>query len=301
MNSKEKRIAYFDLKDGQHFEADLALLREKDPDNEWSKKKIFNPEKAAPEILFALLDHASKEEVVANRRKFSKDSTVDPLAEKSVELEGLIDKLKAAGTSEELHSIMQSISEVISSFIELDEKFGPLVASAFNESVIRIDKAKVEAKEAAEKELLNVDLSTLDMEVMLSLLTRLGISVTGQDPDVLRSALEDAKLNLEKTAEGSGEEMTEVPAELGKVNELKAENDELKDQLEQKNEELSDMELEKEDLQDENEQLQEALEEEKKNLPQQSDPQQELKSKKNKSSQKSTGQNSKKSKSSKRR
>jgi len=306
MSSKEKRVAYFDLKGGQHFEADLALLKEKSPDNEWCKKHVFNPDKAAPEILFALLDHATKDEIVANRRKVAKGLIPDPLAEKSAELEALIEKLTVAGTTEDLLSIMQLISVAIGSSTELDEKFGTLAVSAFNESEIRINMAMVEAKEAAEKELLTTDIVTLDVEAMLSLLFKLGITVTSQDPEVLRLALNDAKLQLEKTDEGDGLEKTEIPAELEKVNELEVENEELKDQLDQKDEEISDLESEKEDLQGENEslqeenvQLQEELEAEKKNQQQEPDQQPAANSKKKKNSPKSTGKGSKKPKSSK--
>lgn len=322
MNSKEKRIAYFDLKGGQHFKADIALLKEKSPDHVWCKKTVFNPDKAAPEILFALLEFATKEEVVANRRKFSKVATPHPRAEQIDALVSLIEKLAKAGTIDELHSEMKSCSEAIGSSTELDEKYGSLVVSVFNESTERIEKYNAQALAEALQELLLADIATLDLDVMLSILTRLGISVTSQDPEVLRTALQDYMLQLEKTDEGTGEEMTGIPAELGQVNELNSEDlkssetlnslspeeiEDLKEQLDQKHEELSELESEKEDLQDqkeelldqnetlqaENETLQEELELEKKNLPQEPAPPV-ASSKKKKSSPKSTGKSSKK-------
>lgn len=244
MNSKEKRIAYFDLKGGQHFRADLALLKEKDADNDWCKKKVFNPDKAAPEILFALLDHASKEEVVANRRKFSK-------------------------------------STVPEEFLLIAEECGTLTGKI--EKAVTIEEADALLAEA-QKELLVADIVALHTEEMLSLLSRLGIFVTDQDPEVLRSALQDAWLQLEKTDEDDGNEKTEISAVPDQENELKVENEDLKEQLDQKEEEIYNLESENEDLQAENETLVEELEVEKKNQQPAPDQQPAVNSKKKKNS-----------------
>ena len=325
MNPKEKRIAYFDLKGGQHFKADLALLIEKDPENDWCKKKVFNPERAAPEILFALLDVASKEEVVANRRKFSKEGIQDAQAEKVVALESLVQKLEKATTIDEVHAIKQECDLLIGSDKDLEQKYGPLVDGTFSITIERIEKYNAQALEEATQELLTADISTLDLEAVLSLITRLNISVTSQDPEVLRAALQDAFLLLEKTDQGTGLEKTGIPAELGQVNELNAEtnaeglktsetlktlpSEELEtlqsenEDLQSENEDLLEQRLElldqNDSLQAENETLQEELESEKKNLPQEPAPPA-VSNKKKTSSPKSTGKSSKKSKSSKR-
>jgi hypothetical protein len=322
MSTKEKRVAYFELKGGQHFEADLALLKEKSPDNEWCKKHVFNPEKAAPEILFALLDHASKDEIVANRRKVAKGPVVDLLAEKILELKSLIEKLEKAETTGEAHELKVACDGIISGTKELEEEFGSIVDGAFTVSIERIQKYDAQVLEAARQELLVADIDTLDVEEMLSLLSRLGILVADQEPETLRVALKMAFDTLscsntsndeEKIDEGDGLKKTEVAADLDQENELVVENEELKEQLGQKEEEVADLELENEDLQEqkeelleqnenlqaENETLAEELEAEKKNQPKELDPTQAEKSRKKTNSPKSTGKNLKKSKSSK--
>lgn len=72
MNYKEKRAAYDSLKNPQYFEPDMALLKEKLPDNALLKRKYMNPEKHEAEALWSLLDVVSKEDVVMNRREFFK-------------------------------------------------------------------------------------------------------------------------------------------------------------------------------------------------------------------------------------
>ena len=89
MNFKEKKIAYDNLKGEQYFEADLSLLKEKAPGNEWCKKKIFHPAKAQAEILWILLDLVTKEDVITNRREILKKKEPEKVKELAAENEDL--------------------------------------------------------------------------------------------------------------------------------------------------------------------------------------------------------------------
>lgn len=76
MNDKEKLSAYNRLKNTEHVEKDLQLLKGYAPNHELVATVKANK---ANEVLYALLDYASYDEVVHNRRgKQSIESTPVP-------------------------------------------------------------------------------------------------------------------------------------------------------------------------------------------------------------------------------
>lgn len=71
MNFVEKKNLHDRLLGVTHLEADRELLSKVAPAHNVLKKGIFNPVQAASEILWALLDYCSAEEITQNRREKS--------------------------------------------------------------------------------------------------------------------------------------------------------------------------------------------------------------------------------------
>ena len=67
MNFSEKKEAYQSLQDPAHLEPDRELLTRKAPHAPALKTGMVDKEKSQCEILWDLLDHASEEEITANR------------------------------------------------------------------------------------------------------------------------------------------------------------------------------------------------------------------------------------------
>lgn len=67
MNFIQKNEAFLRLKSGDHLEADRALLAKMNPKSQVLTVKYLDREKERKEILYALLDVANEEEIVANR------------------------------------------------------------------------------------------------------------------------------------------------------------------------------------------------------------------------------------------
>lgn len=69
---KEKNRHYRDLVDPSHAQADFTLLKASDPTNATVMAAVGCPSKYADQILFALLEVKTREEIVANRRTMAK-------------------------------------------------------------------------------------------------------------------------------------------------------------------------------------------------------------------------------------
>jgi outer membrane biosynthesis protein TonB len=69
---KEKNRHYRELVDPSHAQADFTLLKASDPTNATVMAAVGCPSKYADQILFALLEVKTREEIVANRRTLSK-------------------------------------------------------------------------------------------------------------------------------------------------------------------------------------------------------------------------------------
>lgn len=76
---KEKMHHYNDILSEQHTDQDISLLKEKHP-NCYVLKSSFLGRKLAEEVLYNLLDVASREEIIDNRRKQAKPSIEEKMA-----------------------------------------------------------------------------------------------------------------------------------------------------------------------------------------------------------------------------
>ena len=82
---KEKNRHYRELVDPSHAQADFTLLKASDPTNATVMAAVGCPSKYADQILFALLEVKTREEIVANRRTLAKanEKTTAPKATKA--------------------------------------------------------------------------------------------------------------------------------------------------------------------------------------------------------------------------
>ncbi len=70
MNFLEKNALFIKLKDQPaSLEADSELLKQKNPTAPVLKNKYFDQQRTANEILYALVDEASEDEIIKNRQK----------------------------------------------------------------------------------------------------------------------------------------------------------------------------------------------------------------------------------------
>lgn len=242
MKFSEKKQAYNRLQGAENLDSDRMLLQRHAPNAGILAAGILNKEKAQREILWELLDHASVEDIQANRTSGRKDSnafkeilsilslgmpkTKDEILSVDKKLGNLIDKIGEKNVPDE-------IKETIASF----------------KGFIQANLQKIEADEAAamkvfaEKELQMINLKEANQKT----LARLAKDLTLETPDykaaTLRTLLEEYRLNIPKEGAGTGHHNTEVPADTRKVNELESENEDLKDkvdELESENEDLED-------------------------------------------------------------
>ena len=86
---KEKNRHYRELVDPSHAQADFTLLKASDPTNATVMAAVGCPSKYADQILFALLEVKTREEIVANRRTLAKanEKTTAPKATKAPKVE----------------------------------------------------------------------------------------------------------------------------------------------------------------------------------------------------------------------
>ena len=97
---KEKQNHFRALRAEQHALADLALLEQKAPALPQLRKFKLLPVRYADEILYALLDVCSREEVVSHRRTVAAEE--EPAAEAAIEAKEELEALQAE--HEELQS-----------------------------------------------------------------------------------------------------------------------------------------------------------------------------------------------------
>ncbi len=267
MNFAEKKQAYHQLQDPNHLEADKELLLKKSPKSSALRVGMINREKAQCEIIWALLEVASMEEITANRPAPVKKLTVEEMKDITAEAAKLAAQVHKVNSLEEKAEIIAQIKELIKDF---PEDLATIMLK-LPESIIP-DFVKI--AEFTEK-LLRTDVSALKQPEAAAFARGLNIEVPDYKLATLKPILQDFIVNLPKVSEGTGEKNTELPAgeELtatgsteaatleshsdqtidimnAEKQELEAENEELKEQLE-------DTEAEKEDLE-------EQLEEEKK-------------------------------------
>ena len=114
---KEKMHHYHDLLSEQHAEVDLALLKAKNP-NSYVVKSSFTGRKLAEETLYNLLDFATKEEVIANRRQNSQAGDDEKAA--VARLSEIVRTLKTA-TYEEALILKKEADDLLVAFIPEDK------------------------------------------------------------------------------------------------------------------------------------------------------------------------------------
>lgn len=68
MNFIAKKTAYDELFGSTHIEADKQLMHKLAPQHNVLKKGVFDVNKYAADLLWTLLDFASRDEIVKNRR-----------------------------------------------------------------------------------------------------------------------------------------------------------------------------------------------------------------------------------------
>lgn len=252
MKFAEKKQAYQQMQDPAHLCCDRELLEKKSPKSPALRTGIVDKVKAQREILWALLDVATVEEIEGNRNLTSHTSeelirlialisapvpdTKEAIKETDHTVCGLLDVLETAGiklSDEQINSISAFkglLSETLNQICETE---------AENERLATIE------------ELLTLDLEKATQPVLAKIARTLKLD---PNPDykaaTLRPQLDAYRSNLPKVSEGSGVEMIPVEEHLEIVNELAEENENLQEQL-------GDVESEKEFLE-------EQLEEEKK-------------------------------------
>lgn len=67
MNFLQKNETFIRLQEGDHLQADRAHLVRLNPKSQALATKFLDAQKERKEILYALLDHATEEEITANR------------------------------------------------------------------------------------------------------------------------------------------------------------------------------------------------------------------------------------------
>lgn len=256
MNFIEKKKHYTAMQGPQFLDADRALLEKMNPGSPALRTGVVDKARAQRETLFALLDVATPDEIKANRP-----------AEKKVLSKQEMDAIVAlaAKKSYQIHSVSTLdkkdvlVAEIKDMLKELPEAATTIVIKHAESIVPDFVKEKedAEAKAYAEKQLIELDIEKADQKKLSAITRILKLQPENFKGDTLKALLLDYRNNLPKTENGNGEENTEIPVDLDKVNELEEENEDLRTELE-------DKEAENEDLQDQVNDLTDQLEEEKK-------------------------------------
>ena len=266
MKFSDKKKAYIQLQDPEHLCCDRELLEKKYPKSTALTTGMVDRAKAQREVLWALLDVATVEEIASHRK---------PAVKTPEELNRLIALISAPVpdtkvTIKETDDAVCALLDIIEKAeFELSDELKDNV-SAFkgllSEALIQIREAEAET----ERIITIQKLSTLDLEAATQPeLAKIARTLKlPPNPDykavTLRPQLDAYRLNLPKVSEGSGEEMIPVTAHLETVNELTEENEQLKGELEEKELENEDLQEQLDDAEAEKELLEEQLEDEKK-------------------------------------
>lgn len=266
MKFAEKKQAYQNLQDPAHLKFDRELLEKKAPKSPALTIGMVNKEKAQREILWALLDVAEVDEILANRPAPIKKLTKADILAIVEEAGKLTAHIHKAETIEAKNELVEQIKILVK---ELPEGVTSVVIK-LAESIIpdAVKKAEFTQK------LLTADLETIKQPEAASIARGLNFQPENFKLATLKPLLQDYLANIPKIGKATGEKMTEVPEgeELTSteshsdqvIDQMNAEKEELEAENEDLKEQLEDAEAEKEDLE-------EQLEEEKKS-EQQPDP-----------------------------
>ena len=133
---KEKQNHFRALRAEQHAIADLALLEQKAPALPQLRKFKLLPVRYADEILYALLDVCSREEVVSHRRTVAseEEAAAEAAAKeaKAKEIQELIDEAAAEeGLSpEDKEKVQQMVDEVLSTSVGTADSIVGIIVDA---------------------------------------------------------------------------------------------------------------------------------------------------------------------------
>jgi len=246
MKFAEKKQAYHQLQGQEHLEADKELLLKKAPKSPALKIGMVNRAKAQCEIVWALLEVASMEEIKANRPAPVKKLTLEEMKDITAETGKLAAHVHKVKSLEEKAEIIAQIKELIKDF---PEDIAAIMLK-LPESII---PDFVKTAEFIEK-LLAVDFLTVKQPELANIARGLKIEVPDYKLATLVPILKEYRANLPKEGNATAEEMIPVTAHLEVVNELTEEKDALLDELEEK-------ESENEELQEQLEETEAALEE----------------------------------------
>jgi len=255
MNFTEKKQAYQKMQNPAHLCCDHELLTKKAPDAFVLKMGIVDQAKAQREILWALLDVATVEEIESYRKP-------DEKLNLSIAALSLLLSYSIPSTKEGLKEYDDSICELMDQV----EKAG---VSLPDELQDRVSLAKKYLSDAMVKiqfteKLIAMDLAKATQPQLASITRSLKLETPNYTAATLRIVLDDYRFSLPKFEEASEEEKIPVEAHLEVVNELTEENEQLKGELEEKELENEDLQEQLDDAEAEKELLEEELEEEKK-------------------------------------
>jgi vacuolar-type H+-ATPase subunit I/STV1 len=230
MNFAEKKQAYHQLQGQEYLEADKELLLKKSPKSPALRVGVINREKAQCEIVWALLDVASMEEIIANRPAPVKKLTIEEMKDITAETGKLAAHIHKVKTLEEKAEIIAHIKELIKDFPE----DMAAVMLKLPESIV---PDFVKTAEFIEK-LLAVDFLTVKQPELANIARGLKIEAPDYKLATLRPIMEEYRLNLPKVSESHSDQvidqMNAEKEELeGKVEELESENEDLQEQLEE--------------------------------------------------------------------
>lgn len=251
MDFAEKKEAYLRMQHEKHLEADRDMLAKKSPNDSALTTGVIDKERAQREILWALLDVASVEEIISNRItpeeiykiKFSEQF-------KAIQMDATSGKFSKI----ELISFNDRLSNLLSAGDTPDEfKMEVHALSGYLESEIKFHEFN--------EKLLAVDFLTVKQPELAGIARGLKIDSPDYKLATLRPIMEEYRANLPKVSESHSDQVIDqmnadasegsaIEELEGKVEELESENEDLQEQLE-------DAETEKELLEDQ-------LEEEKK-------------------------------------
>ena len=215
MNFADKKKAYEELRDHSHLCCDRELLEKKAPKSKALRINLVNKVVAQQEILWALLDVATVDEIKAYRK---------PAKKTPEELIRLLELINSGvpDTKESIKEADDSVCKLLDTLekaeIELTDEqkdlvsaYKGLLSSALIE--IREKEAALEV-ESIKTELISLDLKAASQSKLAQIARILKIESANKKKATLVPLLEAYKANLPKQSEGTGSEMIPVEAHL---------------------------------------------------------------------------------------
>lgn len=236
MNFAEKKQAYHQLQGQEHLEADKELLLTKSPKSPALRVGLINREKAQCEIVWALLEVVSVEEIIANRPAPVKIISKEKLGFISEQAGIMTAHIHKAESIEAKNELIKKIKELIQDMPED-------ITSVIIETAESIIPDFVKTAEFIEK-LLAVDFLTVKQPELANIARGLKIEAPDYKLATLRPILEEYRLNLPKVSESHSDQVIDqmnadastgsaIEELEGKVEELESENEDLQEQLEE--------------------------------------------------------------------